>query len=121
MFAQRDKTSSPVWTVVSSDGGITWAPPVNVPEDGRAVTGNYISIASGSMGQGALVSELISNNVGQCGLPKLSVSPDFQTWTTCSPTGTPAPQTIPSFVRVAFAANEMLYVAFENTNFITTT
>ena len=120
LFAQRDKTSSSVWTVLSSDGGVTWAPPVNVPQDGRAVTGNYISIASGSMGQGALVSELISNNVGQCGLPKLSVSPDFQTWTTCSPTANLAPPTTPSFVKVAFAANDLLYVAFENTNFITT-
>ena len=121
LFAQRDKTSSSVWTVLSSDGGVTWAPPVNVPQDGRAVNGNYISIASGSMGQGALVSELISNNVGaQCGLPKLSVSPDFVNWTTCSPAGNQAPQTTPSFIKVAFAANDLLYVAFENTNFNTT-
>jgi len=73
------------------------------------------------MGQGALVSELISNNAGaQCGLPKLSVSPDFLTWTTCSPTGSQPPQTTPSFVKVMFAANDLLYVAFENTNFNTT-
>jgi hypothetical protein len=122
MFAQRDKASSFVWTSLSSDGGVTWAPPVNVPMDGRAVTGNYISIASGSMGQGALVSELISNNVGgQCGLPKLSVSPDFSSWTTCSPTGSQPPQTTPSFIKVAFAANDLLYVGFDNTNFNTTT
>jgi hypothetical protein len=121
MFVQRDKTSSYVWTVLSSDGGVTWAPPVNVPQDGQAVTGNYISIASGSMGQGALVSELISNNSGaQCGLPKLSMSPDFLTWSTCSPTGNQPPQTTPSFIRVMFAANDLLYVAFENTNFNTT-
>jgi hypothetical protein len=121
MFAQRDKTSSPVWTVLSSDGGVTWAPAVNVPEDGQALTGNYLSSATGSLGQGALVSELISNNAGaQCGLPKLSVSPDFLTWTTCSPTGSQPPQTTPSFVKVMFAADDSLYVAFENTNFNTT-
>jgi hypothetical protein len=121
MFAQRDQTSSSIWTVVSSDGGVTWAPPVNVPEDGQALTGNYLSSASGSVGQGALVSELISNNTGaQCGLPKLSVSPDFGTWTTCSPTGNQPPQTTPSFVKVVFAANDLLYVAFENTNVNTT-
>ena len=73
------------------------------------------------MGQGALVSELISNNVGaECGLPKLSVSPDFVNWTTCSPAGNQAPQTTPSFVKVVFGANDLLYVAFQNTNFITT-
>jgi hypothetical protein len=122
MFAQRDKTSSLVWTSASSDGGVTWAAPVNVPDDGRAVTGNYISIASGSMGQGALVSELITNNVGaQCGLPKLSVSPDFSSWTTCSPTGNQPPQTTPSFIKVLFAPNDLLYVAFDNTNFNTAT
>jgi hypothetical protein len=122
MFAQRDKTGSYLWTSLSSDGGVTWAAPVNVPDDGRAVTGNYLSIAAGSLGQGALVSELISNNVGaQCGLPKLSVSPDFVTWTTCSPTANQPPQTAPSFVKVAFAGNDLLDVAFENTNFNMTT
>ena len=98
MFAQRDKTSSAVWTVLSSDGGVNWLRPSMSLRMGGRLMANYISIASGSMGQGALVSELISNNVGaQCGLPKLSVSPDFVNWTTCSPAGNQAPQTTPSF------------------------
>lgn len=121
MFAQRDNTTNYLWTSLSNDGGFTWAAPASVPFDGRAITGNYISLASGSLGQGALVSELISNNTGaQCGLPKLALSPDFLTWTTCSPTADQPPQTNPSFVKVVFAPNDLLYVAFENTSFNTT-
>jgi len=117
MFAQRDNTTNFLWTTLSNDGGLTWSAPTNVPYDGRAITGNYISVAAGSTGQGALVSELISNNTAaQCGLPKLALSPDFLTWTTCSPTADQPVQTTPSFVKVVFAPNDMLYIAFDNTN-----
>ena len=119
MFAARDTTSSWVWTSLSNDAGVTWSPPANVPQDARALLGNYISIAAGSQGQGAVVADLVGGSQAgmRCGLPKLARSPDFTAWTTCSPTGSPTPEVTPAFVRIAFAANDLLYLAFQNSNY----
>ena len=119
MFAARDTTSSWVWTSQSNDAGVTWSPPANVPQDARALIGGFVSIAAGSKGQGAVVADLAGGSLAgmQCGLPKLARSPDFTTWTTCSPTGSQTPEVTPAFGRIAFAGNDMLYLAFQNSNF----
>jgi len=119
MFAVRDTTSSWVWTSMSNDAGVTWTPPANVPRDVRALLGGYISIAAGSKGQGAIVADFAGGSPAgmQCGLPKLARSPDFTTWTTCSPTGAQTPEVTPAFMRIAFAANDLLYLVFQNSNY----
>lgn len=68
----------------SSDDGVTWGAPVELPRDGSEYTAYYQSLAIGSKGQAA-VAAYIGGGSGdnQCGAPRIVRSADLKAWSAC--------------------------------------
>jgi uncharacterized protein (TIGR03437 family) len=109
-----------LWSVASSDGGATWAAPVQLPSDGDTGLDTPITLAIGPQGQAAASASNPHGTTGQgmkCGWPKLSRTTDWVSWTMCNPGNSPAPQWIYyDYPSVAYASNGKLYFAFQNAN-----
>jgi uncharacterized protein (TIGR03437 family) len=103
--------------VRSDDGGATWQQPVLIPAD-TGSSGDYpIDFALNSQGAGAIAFEQNgSDGSYTCGFPKLSLSSDLNTWTTCSPGGAALADTtkqfspIPEGLAMNYGGNDRLYL-----------
>ena len=106
-FEDYDHT---LFVLTSPDSGTTWNPRVNIKSDGNRAIGGPIDFAFSSNGTGALTSHDDGGNYGGevCGYPKLSLSSDLQSWTTCGITTTIRSRENSSGVRFAF--NDTLYL-----------
>jgi hypothetical protein len=107
-----------LWVARSSDDGGTWLPMINPPSDGNRSMNGPMSIASGSRGQAAVVTESNSGNSDgvQCGDPKLARSDDLVTWTTCGITPLGPPSFAADYPVVRFGGNDKLWVSFRNSD-----
>ncbi len=100
-----------LFLLASQDSGATWNPPANIKSDGGSFLSGPIDLTFDSNGAAALTSrEGAANAEGEvCGYPKLSLSSDLQTWSTCGVTSTIRSRESSSGVK--FAANGTLYLA----------
>jgi uncharacterized protein (TIGR03437 family) len=111
-FADDDHT---LWAAHAPDGR-TWSV-TNVPSDHGSGLGPPLHIASGSQGQVAIVTEYTGGDGTQtCGKPKLSLSNDFRSFTTCSPGGQGSADN-PTFSAnspmVRYSNNDVMMISFQ--------
>ncbi len=116
LFDYYDDYDHDLWMLASPDDGTTWSSPVNIHSDGNRDLTGPIDMATGSQGQVAIVTQNNSGNLGNvaCDSPKLAMSPDMVSWTTCglSPIDSTSYSGLNPNVR--FLGNDTLYVTFRS-------
>jgi hypothetical protein len=102
-----------MWVISSPDNGTTWSNPSNVTSDQGSDLNGPLSLALGSRGQAALAMESNGGNgTAYCGGPKLAMSTDLVTWTTCGLSTVEQPDIDGGSPNVAYAGNDRLFLGF---------
>ena len=108
---------------VAKEVNNTFSEPAGLPSDGNTTVG-YGALSIGPRGQAAVVTDAVGGNSGgvKCGLPKLSLSEDAASWSTCSPfpydpdRATPYDYYGAGWPKVKHMGNNKLYLAFVNSD-----
>ena len=108
-------TVAPVWFVTSSDGN-SWGVPLALPVDGAAANHRFTRLVTTSKDASAITYESGASDggKGKCGDPKLALSTDGVTWTTCSPDAEHSRSDVALASRIALGVDGKRWLAWHN-------
>ncbi len=108
-------TVQPVVFVTSTDGN-SWGTALPLPVDGTGGGGLFTRLVTSAKDVSAITWASSAPGGGTCGEPKLALSPDGTTWSTCSPDVDRSRSKSAQFARIALGSDGKRWLAWQDPN-----